>query len=573
MTFLVLAPEHDMVPELTTPEQKQAVEAYIEVCTKKTEIERQQEGKEKTGVFTGSYAKNHVTGEHVPIWVADFVLAGFGTGAVQGCPAHDERDFEFAAKFGLPIIRVVEGPNGETAKFVDPATEQVDQVKINHGVKRKMINSAQFDDLPFDEAMQKTMDYFVEQGWGKRKVNYRMRDWSVSRQRYWGAPIPIIHCPDHGPVLVPDEQLPVILPELDDYAPSGDGRSALARATDWLKAPCPACGKPGERETDTLDTYICSSWYMLRYFDPANEQKIFDSQVVNKWMPIDFYNGADHATAHMLYARFVTRFFHKQGLIDEPEPFKHFLFNGKITASDGQMFSKSKGNGVDPLEIIGDGYGADALRTYLMFASPLELWTRWDPQGVPGSYRFINRVWNLVQEFLESQEQGDTSQGGDDQVLKIIHPTVRKVTQDLEEQKYNTAIAAMMKATNSLYEVKARSAFANPGWRFALEGLVMLLAPFAPHVAEELWHQLGHEDTVHVDHWPVLDKKYLVSDIMHIAIQINGKVRATIQVPSNANEEMILDAAKAHEKIASYLTGNIKKAIYVPKKLVNFVVS
>jgi leucyl-tRNA synthetase len=569
MTFIVIAPEHDMVSELTTPEQKEAVEAYVEVCIKKTDVERQQEGKEKTGVFTGAYAKNQLTGENVPIWVADFVLAAFGTGVVQGCPAHDERDFEFAAKFGLPIIRVVEGPNGETAKIVDPNTETVDQVKLNHGIKAKMINSGQFDGLVFDEGMQKTMDFFEAQGWGKRTVNYKLRDWSVGRQRYWGAPIPIINCEKCGQVLVPEDQLPVVLPELKDFQPNGDGRSALARATEWLKVPCPQCGGEGERETDTLDTYICSSWYMMRYLDPDNDKAPFGSDVANKWMPVDFYNGADHATAHMIYARFVTRFFHKMGMLDNPEPFKKFLYNGKVTAANGEMFSKSKGTGVDPLEIIGQGYGADALRTYLMFAAPLDLWVKWDPKGVPGSYRFINRVWNIVQEFLEAE----VSEGANGAVLQAIHPAIKKVTEDLEAQKYNTAIATLMKATNDLYEIKAKGGFeGQEDWRFALESLVSMIAPFAPHAAEELWHDMGHEDTVQRGHWPVFEEKYLFSSTMTIAIQVNGKLRATIDIASDASKEDIIAAAQNDEKIKAHLDGEPKKTIYVPGKLVSFVV-
>ncbi len=572
MTFIVIAPEHHMVPELTTPENKDAVEAYVVACEKKSDVERQQEGKEKTGVFTGSYAKNQLTGENVPIWVADFVLANFGTGVVQGCPAHDERDFEFAAKFGLPIIRVVEGPNGETDRVVDPEKQDVEYVKAGHGIVRKMVNSGQFDGLPFDEAMQKTMDHFVSQGWGKRVVNYRMHDWSVSRQRYWGAPIPIIHCSDHGAVLVPDEDLPVVLPEIHDYQPSGDGRSALARATEWLKAPCPTCGKEGERETDTLDTYICSSWYMLRYFDPTNESKIFDSNIVNKWTPIDFYNGADHATAHMLYARFIMRFFYKQGLVDKPEPFKKFLFNGKVTAHDGQMFSKSKGNGVDPLEVIDQGYGADALRTYLMFASPLELWTKWDPQGVPGTYRFLSRFWTLVEEFLAAGETG-TPQTPNTELLRSVHRTIKKVTDDLEQQKYNTAIAAMMQCINDMYRAKQADGYADKAsWRFALESMCMLVAPFAPHMSEELWHVMGHDDSVNVDHWPEYDQKYLVSDHITVVVQINGKVRAQLQVAAGATEAEVVEQAKAEPKAAVYLDGKeIKKSIYVPGKLVSFV--
>jgi leucyl-tRNA synthetase len=571
MTFVVLAPEHEMVAELTTPEQKDEVEAYVFACLKKSDLERQQEGKEKTGSFTGSFVINQLTGEEVPVWVADFVLAGFGTGAVQGCPAHDERDFEFAAKYGLPIIRVVEGPNGETAKVVDPKTEKVDQVKINHGIKRKMINSGQFDGLVFDAGMQNTMDYFEAQGWGKRMVNYKMRDWSVSRQRYWGAPIPIIDCPKCGPQLVPDEELPVILPELEDFQPSGDGRSALARAKDWLQVDCPKCGGPAERETDTLDTYICSSWYMYRYFDPHNQEKIFDEHIVKKWEPIDFYNGADHATAHLLYARFIGHFFKKLGLVNEPEPFKQFLFNGKVTAHDGKMFSKSKGNGIDPLEIIDQGYGADALRTYLMFASPLDLWTRWDSQGVPGTYRFLNRLWNLVQEYNDARnvEPGDAKQLA---INRAMHPMIKKITEDIEENRYNTAIAAAMTGVNDLYKLKADGFGKHDSWRQALENLVACAAPFAPHIADELWHQLGHSTSVHIDSWPKHDEQYLTSDVMTIAVQVNGKVRAQLEVPADSTEEAIISTAKADEKVQAHLAGkDIVKNVYVPGRILNIV--
>lgn len=572
MTFIVLAPEHEMIPQLTTPDQKKAVENYVAACIKKSDLERQQEGKEKTGVFTGSYVINHLTGEKAPVWVADFVLAGFGTGAVQGCPAHDERDFEFATKYGLPIIRVVEGFNGETAKFVDPKTEKVDQVKLNYGIQRKMVNSEQFNGLVFDEGMQKTMDYFVEKGWGERTVNYKMRDWSVSRQRYWGAPIPIIDCPKCGQVLVPDEDLPVVLPELDDFKPSGDGRSALARAKDWLSVDCPQCGGPAERETDTLDTYICSSWYMYRYFDPHNQQAIFDSNVVKKWEPIDFYNGADHATAHLLYARFMARFFKKIGLVNDPEPFKQFLFNGKVMASDGQMFSKSKGNGVDPLEIIESGYGADALRTYLMFAAPLDLWVRWNPQGVPGTYRFLNRIWSLVGEYNAAQPT-ELSEARQRAICRITHQTIKKVTEDIEQNRYNTAIAAMMACVNELYKLKTSDFGKHDIWQQALQHIVACIAPFAPHVADELWHQLGHSLSVHVDSWPAYDEQYLVSETITIVVQVNGKVRAQLELPVDCNEEQVTTIARKDEKVKSYLEGKeLRKTIFIPNKLISFVV-
>jgi leucyl-tRNA synthetase len=711
-TFLVLAPEHELVSKLTVEAKKSKVESYIKAATKKTEVERQA-SKEKTGVFTGSYAINPANQEKIPIWIADYVLVGYGTGAIMAVPAHDERDNEFAKKFDLPIIPVVvrehidithptvlgkpvekrlvaqiivkhptedkylmlrlkgweietyslpiggidEGEDAvlaamrelqEETGFIDYGTvsavgvpyfaefyhdlkkvnrrayihtfytqlkstkqekiaaeeqakhelqwvgidelhdklhgqgvqEVVDMFRNGNGASSGegiMVNSGHYDGLTSPEAREKIIADLTKQKLATEKTIYKLRDWSVSRQRYWGAPIPIIHCKDCGEVLVPDDQLPVVLPELTDFVSSGDGRSALARATDWLNVECPKCKGPAERETDTLDTYICSSWYMLRYTDPDNSHEPFDKLRASKWMPVDFYNGADHATAHMIYARFVTHFFHKLGLVDNPEPFKKFLFNGKVTAADGQMFSKSKGNGVDPLEIINSGYGADALRTYLMFAAPLDLWVRWDPQGVPGAYRFINRVWNLTQEFLGEPASKQVSKSASSEkgvaVLRVVHPAIRKVTDDLENQKYNTAIATLMKAINDLYELKAKDGFSDTkSWQFALESLVMLIGPFAPHAAEQLWHDLGHEDSIHKDHWPLWDDKYLVSDTLTIAVQVNGKLRGTVEVPADASKEAIITAAQTDEKIKAHLNGEPKKTIYVPGKLVNLVI-
>ena len=553
-TFLVIAPEHEMIETLTNDDTREAVGEYTKNSLKKTEIERQTEGKDKTGVFTGSYAINPVNGTKMPIWVADYVLGGYGTGAIMAVPAHDERDNEFAKKFDLPIVTVVTAPD-ENELFTGDGVLQ---------------NSGQFDGVDSAEARDLIIQHLERENKGKAKTTYKIRDWSVSRQRYWGAPIPIIHCPDHGAVLVPDEKLPVVLPEIEDYKPTGDGRSALARATDWLKAPCPTCGKEGERETDTLDTYICSSWYELRYFDPENTEKIFDTDTANKWMPVDFYNGADHATAHLIYVRFMTRFFHKLGLVAEPEPFKKFLFNGKVTASDGTMFSKSKGNGVDPLEIINQGYGADALRTYLMFAAPLDQWIRWDTKGVPATHRFLSRIWNLVQEFTESNaEAGDNTA-----VLRAIHPVIKKVTHDLEQQKYNTAIAAMMKCVNDLYALKTQGFDGKESWQFAREGLVALVAPFAPHTADELWHDLGHETSVQKDSWPEWDDAYLVSDRMVLAVQVNGKLRSEIEVERDATKDAIESAALSNDRIKEFLAGKKPaRVIYVPGRLVNVVVS
>jgi leucyl-tRNA synthetase len=363
----------------------------------------------------------------------------------------------------------------------------------------------------------------------------------------------------------------VLLPELTDFEPSGDGRSALARAKDWLHVDCPKCGGSAERETDTLDTYIDSSWYMYRYFDPHNHEAIFDSELVKKWEPIDFYNGADHATAHLLYARFMARFFIKLGLVNDPEPFKQFLFNGKVTASDGQNFSKSKGNGIDPLEIINSGYGADALRTYLMFAAPLDLWVRWDSQGVPGTYRFLNRLWNLVQEFLAAKSDHSTEAAA--AVRQTTHSMIKKVTEDLEVNHYNTAIAAMMSCVNELYKLKTDGFADREAWQEALESMVACVAPFAPYITEELWQQLGHSSSVHRDSWPKYDEQYLQSDSLTIVVQVNGKLRGELQAPILASEDDVVAAAKADSKVSAYLMDKpIKKTIYVAGKLVNFVV-
>jgi len=545
-TFLVLAPEHELVQQITTKEQKAEVDKYIKATLAKSELERQ-ESKQKTGVFTGAYAINLANNEKIPIWIADYVLTGYGTGAIMAVPAHDERDHEFAQKFDLLITEVVD--EGD-----------------------ELVNSGEYDGMASAEAREKIVADLAKRGVASEKVNYRMRDWSVSRQRYWGAPIPIIYCEKCGPQLVPDEDLPVVLPELTDFKPSGDGRSALARAKDWLKVDCPKCGSEAERETDTLDTYVDSSFYMLRYFDPHNQEQIFDSKVTNKWAPIDFYNGGDHATAHMLYARFVTRFLNKIGLIDNPEPFKQFLFNGKVSASDGSAFSKSKGNGVDPLSIIEQGYGADALRTYLMFAAPLELGARWDPQGVPGTYRFLNRLWTLVQEFLDEQVESRKSKvESSKELLRVTHKMIKKVTEDIEENRYNTAIAAMMECLNDLY--KLRPVAQNDAWRQALESLVTCVAPFAPFIADELWQQLGHSSSVHKDSWPKWDEKYLTSDKVTIAVQVNGKLRGQIEAPTDADEAAIVKIAEDSDRIKTHLEGkSIVKTIYVPGKILNLVV-
>lgn len=575
MTFLVLAPEHKIISEITTPEQKQLVEAYIGACKKKTEVDRMQEGKEKTGVFTGAYAINHLTGEKVPIWVADFVLASFGTGAVQGCPAHDERDFDFAKKFRIPIIRVVKGPNGETAKLVDPEKEVVDQVKLNHGIKRKMINSEQFNDLVFDDGMQKTMDFFVDKGWGERIVNYKLRDWLISRQRYWGAPIPIIYCDDCGSVPVPEEDLPVQLPEDVEFKPTG--QSPLLDIDDFVNTTCPKCSKPAKRETDTMDTFVDSSWYYLRYPNTQYAKGAFDPEAVKTWLPVDHYlGGIEHAILHLLYSRFITKALDDHANLGFREPFLRLSNQGIILGPDGQKMSKSRGNVVNPDEEV-NAYGADSFRAYLMFTGPWSEGGPYDTRGIAGTRRFLERVWALTQEFSENDSTVNDSNSSvvETEIMSALHKTIKRVTSSVEALSFNTAIAGLMEFTNTLYKAKESLPVAesNSTWQVALESMALLLSPFTPHIAEEMWHDLGNTESVHLQEWPKFDEKYLMEDFVNIVVQVNGKVRANITMPSDVDEKTMVTNAQSDKKIASYLEGKtVVKTITVPKKLVNFVV-
>ena len=608
-TYVALAPEHPLVSQLVNADTRAKVEAYIQAAQQKSDVERQ-ENKDKTGVFTGSYAINPVNGQKVPIWVADYVLSGYGTGAVMAVPAHDERDFAFAEKFDLPIVQVVDKP--EDSADVGCYTGE-----------GELINSGQFDSTRSEDAREQIVAWLEQQGSGRGKTTYKMRDWLISRQRYWGAPIPMVHVDGFGPIAVADECLPVILPEVENFKPTGGNTSVLAQVDDWVRVwvdvetgktapitePKPAGDNwhEGRRETDTLDGYACSSWYFLRYLDPHNDAEAWDPERINHWMPVDYYNGADHAVAHLLYSRFWMRFFYKLGLVPTPEPFKRMMYNAYIMAPDGQKMSKSKGNVIDPMEIMDSGYGADALRVYEMFIAPYDMDAPWDPRGVPGTYRFLNRVWNLVQEFVEAAtlpplteavkcsriadasaersreiSSGDLSEectleeDGDvvAELLRLTHLTIKKVTRDIEDEKFNTAVAAMMEMVNGLYKIKeAQGIQASATWRFTLESLLQILAPFAPHITEELWHELGHTDTIHVNHWPKWDEKYLVSDVMTIIVQVNGKLRSRLELPVDADKEAIEQRALDDEKVRAYLNARApKKVIYVPGKLVNIVV-
>lgn len=574
-TFVVLAPEHELAKQLTTDKTRQAVEQYIEAAARKSEIERMDQSRTKTGVFTGSYAINPVNGVKIPIWIADYVLAGYGTGAIMSVPAHDERDQAFAEKFDLPIVQVIEKPE----------TDESGGAYTGEGL---LINSDQFDGMPSSEAREQIVAWLEQQGVGRAKTTYKMRDWLISRQRYWGAPIPIVHVEGQVPIAVAEKCLPVELPDVDDFKPTGGNTSVLAQVDDWVRVwintetgetvkiteskPKGKAWVEGRRETDTLDGYACSSWYWLRYTDPFNDQQAWSPESANYWQPVDFYNGADHAVAHLLYSRFWTRFFYKLGLVPDPEPFKRMMYNAYIMAPDGQKMSKSKGNVIDPMEIMDSGYGADALRVYEMFIAPYDQDAPWDVRGVPGTYRFLNRVWTLAQNYIETGEiQLDETDQKD--ILVIAHRTIKKVTSDIEDEKFNTAISAMMEAVNHFYKIKDSAGIGrSKAWQFAIESLLQVLAPFAPHIAEELWHQLGHADTVHVDHWPQWDDKYLQTDRITIIVQMNGKLRAKLNVAADTTEADIQALALADPHITKLLGDKkLTKVIYVPGRLVNIV--
>lgn len=555
-TFLVLAPEHSLARALATPEYAEFVDTYITQSIKKSEIERMNDSREKTGVFTGSYAINPATGEKMPIWIADYVLIGYGTGAIMAVPAHDERDFEFASKFELPVVEVIEKPESD------------DEVGTYHG-EGPLINSGSFDGMDSSEAREEIVAWLEQEQRGHSQVTYKMRDWLISRQRYWGAPIPIIHCPEHGAVAVPEDQLPVLLPEVADYAPKGNGKSVLASVPEWVNTTCPTCGKPALRETDTMDGYACSSWYLLRYTDPHDSERAWDPEAANYWAPLDYYVGGDHAVAHLLYVRFWTHVFFDMGLTSFKEPVKKLIYHGYINAEDGTKMSKSKGNVIDPLDVIDQGYGADALRTYVLFMGPIELDAPWDSRGIAGIYRFLNRVWTLHQEFLEADKSYTEN---DDAVRRLQHKTIRRVTDDYHRLSFNTAISALMEYTNELYKFKV-AGFSDATWREALGVLVRLIAPFAPHLAAELWQQLGNDTSVETAGWPEWDDALTTSDTMTVIVQVNGKLRAKLELAKSTSEAEVKAQALAHENVQKFLENKEPtKVIYIPGRLVNIVI-
>ncbi len=558
-TFLVLAPEHELVSSITSKSQKNSVGKYIKDSQAKSDIERQETNREKTGVFSGSYAINPLTGEKIPIWLADYVLVGYGTGAIMAVPAHDERDFEFAKKFNLEIRQVISN------------NDEVDGVTLGEG---SMISSGEFTGLNSADAREKIVEKISAMGIGSEKVNYKMRDWLISRQRYWGAPIPIIYCPKDGVVPVDEDQLPVLLPEIESIEPSGDGRSPLVNVPSFVKTTCPKCGGPAERETDTMDGFACSSWYFLRFADPDNQTVPFDKSKADYWLPVDEYiGGAEHAVMHLLYARFWTKVMYDDGLINFTEPFTTLRNQGMILAPDGSKMSKSKNNTIEPDSLIESGYGADSIRIMELFIGPWNQASNWSVDGLGGSYRFLQRVWKVVGQYIESSK-GNLSQEINFNIKKIEHKTIKKVTKDLENLNFNTAVSALMEYVNELYKInQSTGIYKDTAWDQAIVSLLKLLCPIAPHITEELWHLMGQTESIHLTTWPTFNESIIIDEVFELVVQINGKVRAQLSVATSLGQEELVKLALKDEKIIKYTKDKtIVKTIVVPGKLINFVI-
>ncbi|CAI3384713.1 leucine--tRNA ligase [Enterococcus cecorum] len=548
-TYTVLAPELDLVKEITTPEQMQAVEDYIAQAAKKSDLNRTDLAKEKTGVFTGAYAINPVNGKEIPIWIADYVLASYGTGAIMAVPAHDERDFEFAKTFDLEIIPVLAGGDVTKEAFTEDGEH---------------INSDFLNGLNKQEAIDKMVAWLEENGVGKKEVSYRLRDWLFSRQRYWGEPIPIIHWEDGTTTALSEEELPLRLPKADNIKPSGTGESPLANITDWVNVVDPKTGLKGRRETNTMPQWAGSSWYFLRYVDPHNKQALADYEKLKQWLPVDIYiGGAEHAVLHLLYARFWHKFLYDLGVVPTKEPFQKLFNQGMILGENNEKMSKSRGNVVNPDDVVKQ-YGADTLRLYEMFMGPLDASIAWSENGLEGSRKFLDRVWRLiVDENGKLRDRITTFNDG--KLDKVYNQTVKKVTEDFENLHFNTAISQMMVFVNEAYKADALP-YAY------IEGFVQLLAPIAPHIAEELWEILGNEGGISYVPWPTFDEAALVESEVEIVCQINGKVRAKLMVPVDSSKEALEELALANEQVKEHIAGKtVRKVIAVPNKLVNIV--
>ena len=543
-TFMVLAPEHELAASLATPETKEAVEKYIYDASMKSNVDRMQD-KEKTGVFTGSYAINPLNGKKTPIWLSDYVLADYGTGAIMCVPAHDDRDFEFATKFNIPIIQVIAKDGKEIENMTEAYTEAAGT----------MINSGDWNGME-SSVLKKEAPHIIEKmGIGRATVNYKLRDWVFSRQRYWGEPIPIVHCDKCGYVPIDESELPLMLPEVESYMPTDNGESPLAAMTDWVNTTCPCCGGPAKRETDTMPQWAGSSWYFLRYTDPHNDEALASPEALKYWMPVDWYNGGmEHTTLHLLYSRFWHKFLYDQGVVPTPEPYQKRTSHGMILGENGEKMSKSRGNVVNPDDIVQE-YGADTLRTYEMFIGAFDLAASWSEDGVKGCRRFLDRVWKL-QDLMTDEE------GYSKDLETKMHQTIKKVSNDFENLKYNTAIAAMMTLLNDFYKKGSIT-------RGELKTLIILLNPVAPHITEEMWQIIGCEGRVYQQTWPEFEEAKTVESSVEIAVQINGKVKGTLGIQKDDPKDQVI--AKAKEVIADKLTGNIVKEIYVPGRLVNIV--
>ena len=559
VTFVVLAPEHPLVEKLTLSKYKSKVEKYIAQATRQSEIERLSTEKEKTGVFLGSYATNKLNGEKIQLWIADYALLSYGTGIVMGVPAHDTRDFAFAKKYDIPI-RVVIAPDGWDG-------DELDEAYVDHGT---MVNSQQFDGLPNEEGKQAIADFIDEQAYGKRTINYRLRDWLISRQRYWGAPIPMIYCGNCGIVPVPEQDLPVLLPEDAEFKPTGE--SPLKYCESFINTTCPKCGGEAQRETDTMDTFMCSSWYFLRYASPEYSDGPVDPKKLRYWLPVDQYTGgAEHAVMHLFYSRFFVKALRDIGLLDFDEPFTR-LFNQGIIVADNQKMSKSKGNVINPDRYVVE-MGADTVRAYLMFVGPWDQGGEWNDSGINGIYRWLNRVWNLaIQDINVFPKQSANPQAVKD-LRHVMHRTIKKVTEDIGRFRFNTMIAFQMEFTNYLGKVLETKAVDNLSWQEAMDTMLLLLAPTAPHMTEELWAITGHQYSVHNQSWPKWEEDLVAEEEVILAVQVNGKLRDTFSVPVFIDEKQAREWALDREKVKSHLQGKeVIKVIYVPKKLINVVV-
>jgi leucyl-tRNA synthetase len=556
VTFMVLAPEHPLVTKLTSPDKKAEVEAYIAKTRRFTEIERLSTEKEKDGVFIGAYCTNRLTGDKVPIWIADYVLFGYGTGAVMAVPAHDERDFAFAKKYNIPIKIVIASPEWKG--------EELENAYVEEG---SMVNSGQFNGLPSAQGIKAVTTYLEQKSWGKGTISYRMRDWLISRQRYWGAPIPMVFCDTCGIIPVPEKELPVLLPEEAEFKPTGE--SPLKYDKKFVNTTCPKCGGPAKRETDTIDGFLCSCWYFLRYCSPHYDKAAFNPEQMKYWIPVDIYTGgAEHAVMHLLYTRFFTKAIRDMGLIDFGEPFKK-LFNQGTIILNSQKMSKSKGNVVNPDDYVSE-LGADTVRAYMMFIGPWEQGGEWFDTGISGVSRWLNRVWNLA---LEDYQPKAVSDEAIRELERFTHQTIKKITTDTDRLRFNTMIAGLMEYTNYLNKVKENGSVTASNWKKSIETLIILLAPTAPHLAEELWQKIGNKYSIHNQSWPKWDEALAKEDEITLVVQVNGKLRDRIIVPVSIGEVEAKQLAQNSDKVQPFVQGKkVVNVIYVPGKLVNIVV-